>query len=278
MPKVKSKIDLSINRFTLNLLKGGIKKYMVLDIAKEAITNVDSHSINFDDLKAGKANIKVFGVGGAGCNAITWLFNKGINGATIFGMNTDALHLSSTKADDKILIGKELTRGLGAGGKAEIGREAAKESISENEEFVLLMSDHIFEKDILQNIIKTKIKKSQGLLAIDFKIDQIPDLDDGMKIQCEPTNDPFHKIIKFNKKLKNYQAIDSGIFKFNYSFFNYLEKAFSLEKYSLSDACNLIAKNNNMIGMDIKTNLWLDIDTPEMFNFKKIINKIIFQE
>src|SRR4030042_1503828 len=104
---------------------------MVLDIAKEAIDNVDTHSINFDDLKAGKANIKVFGIGGAGCNAITWLFNKGINGATIFGANTDALHLSITKADDKILIGKELTRGLGAGGKAEVGREAARESISE---------------------------------------------------------------------------------------------------------------------------------------------------
>ena len=104
---------------------------MVLDFAKEAIDNLDSHSINFDGLKAGKANIKVFGIGGAGCNAVTWLFNKGINGATIFGTNTDALHLSITKADDKILIGKELTRGLGAGGKAEIGREAAKESISE---------------------------------------------------------------------------------------------------------------------------------------------------
>ncbi len=104
---------------------------MVLDFAKEAIDNVESHSINFDDLKAGKANIKVFGVGGAGCNAITWLFNKGIGGATVFAANTDALHLSITKADDKILIGKELTRGLGAGGKSEIGREAAKESISE---------------------------------------------------------------------------------------------------------------------------------------------------
>ncbi len=106
-------------------------KKMVLDFAKEAIENVETHSINFDDLKAGKANIKVFGVGGAGCNAVTWLFNKGINGATVYGMNTDALHLSITKADDKILIGKELTRGLGAGGKAEVGREAAKESISE---------------------------------------------------------------------------------------------------------------------------------------------------
>jgi len=104
---------------------------MVLDFAKEAIDNVESHSINFDDLKAGKANIKVFGVGGAGCNAITWLFNKGIGGATVFATNTDALHLSITKADDKILIGKELTRGLGAGGKSEVGREAAKESISE---------------------------------------------------------------------------------------------------------------------------------------------------
>jgi len=95
------------------------------------IEKVETHSINFDELRAGKANIKVFGVGGAGCNTVTWLFNKGINGATIYGLNTDALHLSITKADDKILIGKELTRGLGAGGFPTRGREAAKESLSE---------------------------------------------------------------------------------------------------------------------------------------------------
>ena len=104
---------------------------MVLDFAKEAIQNAATHSINFDDLRAGKANIKVFGVGGMGCNAVTWLFNKGISGATIYGVNTDALHLSITKADEKVLIGKELTRGLGAGGMPARGREAAKESISE---------------------------------------------------------------------------------------------------------------------------------------------------
>jgi len=102
---------------------------MVLDFAKEAIENVATHSINFDELKAGKANIKVFGAGGAGCNAVTWLYNKGINGATVYGANTDALHLSITKADDKILIGKELTRGLGCGGYPQKGREAAKESL-----------------------------------------------------------------------------------------------------------------------------------------------------
>ncbi|MBU0958058.1 MAG: cell division protein FtsZ [Nanoarchaeota archaeon] len=104
---------------------------MVLDFAKEAIENAATHSINFDELKAGKANIKVFGVGGGGANAVTWLFNKGVNGASVYAANTDALHLSISKADEKILIGKELTRGLGAGGWPAKGKEAAKESVSE---------------------------------------------------------------------------------------------------------------------------------------------------
>ncbi len=102
---------------------------MVLDFAKEAIEKSETHSINFDELKAGKANIKVIGVGGMGGNAVTWLFNKGINGATVYATNTDALHLSVTKADEKILIGKELTRGLGCGGLPTRGREAAKEAL-----------------------------------------------------------------------------------------------------------------------------------------------------
>src|SRR3989339_2101966 len=104
---------------------------MVLDFAKEAIGNVSTHSINFDELKAGKANIKVIGVGGCGANSVTWLYNKGITGATVYAANTDALHLSVTKADEKILIGKELTRGLGAGGLPNRGREAAKEALVE---------------------------------------------------------------------------------------------------------------------------------------------------
>jgi len=109
---------------------------MVLDFAKEAISKVESHSISFDDLRAGKANIKVVGVGGMGCNAVTWLFNKGINGASIYAANTDALHLSVTKADEKLLIGKELTRGLGCGGMPQRGREAAKEALSEIKKYI----------------------------------------------------------------------------------------------------------------------------------------------
>ena len=103
----------------------------MLEFAKEAIENAKQYGINFDELKAGRANIKVVGCGGAGSNAITWLHNKGVEGAEVIGVNTDALHLSVTKADIKILIGKELTKGLGAGGFPKIGKEAAKESIAE---------------------------------------------------------------------------------------------------------------------------------------------------
>ena len=103
----------------------------MLNFAKEAVDGAKTYGINFDELKAGKASIKVFGCGGAGSNMITWLFNKGIQGATVYALNTDALHLSVSKADEKILIGKELTRGLGCGGFPEKGREAAKEAISE---------------------------------------------------------------------------------------------------------------------------------------------------
>ncbi|MAH48604.1 cell division protein FtsZ [Candidatus Pacearchaeota archaeon] len=104
---------------------------MALDFAKEAIESAEANSINFDELKAGKANIKVLGIGGCGCNMATWLFNKGISGAGIYGINTDALHLSITKTDEKILIGKELTRGLGCGGYPKRGREAAKEALTD---------------------------------------------------------------------------------------------------------------------------------------------------
>ena len=109
---------------------------MVLDFAQEAINNSETHSIDFGELKAGKANIKVIGVGGMGSNAVTWLHNKGIEGATVYATNTDALHLSVTKADEKLLIGKELTRGLGAGGKPDQGREAAKESMTDIKKIV----------------------------------------------------------------------------------------------------------------------------------------------
>src|SRR3990167_8412372 len=91
----------------------------------------------------GQANIKVVGCGGAGSNATNWLYKKGIQGAEVIAMNTDKQHLDLMNADRKILIGKDLTRGLGCGGYPEKGRDCAKESIHDIKE-VLKDTDMVF--------------------------------------------------------------------------------------------------------------------------------------
>src|SRR3989344_5490141 len=82
------------------------------------------------DFEVSQATIKVIGVGGGGNNMVNWLYKKGIQGAEIIAVNTDAQHLGITDSDKKFLIGKDLTRGLGCGGFPNKGAEAAKESIS----------------------------------------------------------------------------------------------------------------------------------------------------
>jgi cell division protein FtsZ len=79
-------------------------------------------------LESKKAEIKVIGVGGAGGNTISRMVQVGITGAETIAMNTDAQDLLYTDADTKVLLGKELTGGLGAGADPKIGGEAAKES------------------------------------------------------------------------------------------------------------------------------------------------------
>ncbi|MBI2105528.1 cell division protein FtsZ [Candidatus Woesearchaeota archaeon] len=97
----------------------------------------------YTDFVVGQANIKVVGVGGAGGNMVSWLYKKGIQGAEIIAVNTDKQHLDVHDADRKILIGKEVTRGLGAGGFPQKGLEAARETVQEIKD-VLRGSDMVF--------------------------------------------------------------------------------------------------------------------------------------
>ena len=77
------------------------------------------------------ARIKVIGCGGGGGNSVSRMKETGIKGCEIISINTDAQDLLYTNADHKILIGKELTHGLGAGSNPKIGEQAAKESEQE---------------------------------------------------------------------------------------------------------------------------------------------------
>jgi cell division protein FtsZ len=89
------------------------------------------------------ARIKVCGVGGSGSNAIARMREIGLRGVELIAINTDAQALHQSGADEKLHIGKNLTRGLGAGMNPEIGRQAAEESRDEIQD-ILQDADMIF--------------------------------------------------------------------------------------------------------------------------------------
>ncbi len=89
------------------------------------------------------ARIKVIGLGGAGCNAITRMVREQIQGVEFIAMNTDAQHLAITEAPVRVQIGQRTTRGLGAGGDHRIGQKSAEESREEISQLVA-DSDMVF--------------------------------------------------------------------------------------------------------------------------------------
>ena len=89
------------------------------------------------DFEEQKARIKVIGVGGAGGNAINRMISLGLKGVEFIAINTDAQDLDINRAETKIQIGKNQTKGLGAGAKADVG----KTSMEMEKEAVLLVGD-----------------------------------------------------------------------------------------------------------------------------------------
>src|SRR3954471_2963726 len=89
------------------------------------------------------AVIKVVGVGGGGCNAVNRMIDAGLKGVEFIAVNTDAQALLMSDADVKLDLGRELTRGLGAGSDPEVGRQAAEDHKAEIEE-ALRGADMVF--------------------------------------------------------------------------------------------------------------------------------------
>src|SRR5688500_12907320 len=80
---------------------------------------------------AQSARMKVVGVGGGGGNAVNRMIEEGLQGVEFISVNTDSQALATSKSDIKLQIGKKLTRGLGAGARPEIGRQAIEENRDE---------------------------------------------------------------------------------------------------------------------------------------------------
>jgi cell division protein FtsZ len=98
---------------------------------------------NMDDKFNQKPNIKVIGVGGGGGSAVNRMIENEVQGVEFVAMNTDAQVLKLSKADVRLQLGKNLTRGLGAGANPDVGRQAAEESEDEIRE-LLAETDMVF--------------------------------------------------------------------------------------------------------------------------------------
>ena len=111
-------------------------KFNMAEIFKREGATMDDELLAIDReleelIQKQNAKIKVVGVGGAGNNTLSRMHEIGIKGGETIAINTDAQDLLYANADKKILIGRELTRGLGAGSNPRIGEEAAKETEAE---------------------------------------------------------------------------------------------------------------------------------------------------
>lgn len=124
--------------------------------------------------------------------------------------------------------------------------------------FLLLMGDHLFERQLLEAFVR-QIDPGMLNLAVDRKISSIFDLDDAMKVQTEEG-----RILAIGKTLTNYDAIDTGIFVCPLEIFRYLARARQDGDCSLADGVRLMAEDNKVRAIDIGDAWWQDVDDSRM--------------
>jgi choline kinase len=121
--------------------------------------------------------------------------------------------------------------------------------------FVLLMADHLFEAQILRNLVAAPLASGHCRLAVDFHPERIPDLADATKVAVEDG-----RVTDIGKEIINYNAVDTGIFLCTSAIFEALETAISQGKESLSDGIRGLGRCGRMEAMDIGDLFWQDID------------------
>jgi 1L-myo-inositol 1-phosphate cytidylyltransferase len=133
---------------------------------------------------------------------------------------------------------------------------AAKEEL--HDPFLLLMSDHLFEPKTAKALLHEPLSDDEVILAVDYKIDRVFDLDDATKVQCNGNH-----IVGIGKDLACYNALDTGMFLCSPSIFQRLESAKKNGNCSLSDGMRQLGREQKLRAFDIGGAHWQDVDTPE---------------
>ena len=123
--------------------------------------------------------------------------------------------------------------------------------------FVLLMSDHLFDAEILSQLLAEPIADDEVILAVDSRVVNHPtaDLDDVTKVRVEAGS-----IRDIGKTLTEYNAFDTGIFLCTPAIFEALDESFRAGDYSLSGGIRALASRGKARAFDIGDALWVDVD------------------
>jgi 1L-myo-inositol 1-phosphate cytidylyltransferase len=127
--------------------------------------------------------------------------------------------------------------------------------------FLLTMSDHVFDDGIVDHLLDSFDSDFLNV-AVDGKLDSIFDLEDAMKVQTRG-----NRITDIGKNLRDYNAIDIGLFVCPLEIFDYLERVKSrsgTNDCSLADGVRLMAGDDKVRAIDIGDGWWQDVDTPRM--------------
>jgi len=142
---------------------------------------------------------------------------------------------------------------------------AAKPYLQEN--FVLLMSDHIFDFNTLAALRQVPMGVQKAVLAVDYKLKSVFDMDDATKVIVQN-----NRIQKIGKTIDNYNAVDTGMFLVTPALFDALEEVKNERGCSLSDGIQLLANRGEMGAFDIGGAYWQDVDTkPSLLHAEKIL-------
>jgi choline kinase len=130
------------------------------------------------------------------------------------------------------------------------------------ENFLLLMSDHIFESETAAALLEQRVEDGETILAVDRKLESIFDMDDATKVRCLGDH-----IIDIGKEIPRYDAVDTGMFLCTPAIFSALEQATVNGNCSLSDGMRVLAAKRKFRAFDIGDAVWQDVDTPEALEF-----------
>ncbi len=133
----------------------------------------------------------------------------------------------------------------------------------ENEKYILMMADHIFQVDLLRSFIETakNIKQGELLLASDSRLEEVYDLDECTKIVADGNR---AKVL--GKKLTNFNGVDCGLFADTGALQKALAKKIQQGAYTLTDGVNMLAEQGK-VKLHFVNHYWVDVDDPASYKY-----------